>query len=205
MSKRAYVLFTLVINGVVPWLLYVWLSDHMSSLSALTIATLVPLADNLVHLVKHRKPDAFGALMLFTFLLTLVLVMLGGSEKILLVRESLVTAGVGIVFLGSLLFGKPLMFHLAARFIGKNDFTANWSYPYFRFVMRLMSLVWGIMLTGEAAVRVFMVFHMSTERYLALSNVVLYGFIGAAILWTVAYRRHSSAKFNDIKLAAASR
>lgn len=205
MSKRAYVLFTLVINGVVPWLLYVWLSDHMSSLSALTIATLVPLADNLVHLVKHRKPDAFGALMLFTFLLTLVLVMLGGSEKILLVRESLVTAGVGIVFLGSLLFGKPLMFHLAARFIGKNDFTANWSYPYFRFVMRLMSLVWGIMLTGEAAVRVFMVFHMSTERYLALSNVVLYGFIGAAILWTVAYRRHSSAKFNGIKLAAASR
>jgi hypothetical protein len=199
MSKRTYVVFTLLINGVVPWALYVWLSDYMSGIAALTIATLMPLADNIVHLAKHRKPDAFGALMLFTFLLTLVLVLFGGSEKILLIRESLVTAAVGIVFLCSLLFGKPLMYHLAARFIGKSDFVANWSYPYFRFVMRLMTFVWGIMLTAEATVRVVMVYELSTATYLALSNFVLYGFIGAAILWTVGYRRHSSAKLNGLK------
>jgi hypothetical protein len=199
MSKRMYVIFTLLINGIVPWALYVWLSDYMSSMSALTIATMVPLADNIVHLIKHRKPDAFGALMLVTFILTMVLVLLGGSEKILLVRESLVTASVGLIFLGSLLFGKPLMFHMAARFIGKNDFVSNWNYPYFRFVMRLMTIVWGIALTAEAAVRVVMVYELSTAHYLALSNFVLYGFIGAAVLWTVVYRRHSSIKFNGIK------
>lgn len=203
MSKRAYVIFTLLINGIVPWLLYVWLSHYMSGIAALTIATMVPLADNLVHLAKHRKPDAFGSLMLFTFILTLVLVLLGGSEKMLLIRESLVTAAVGIVFLGSLLFSKPLMFHLANRFIGSVDFAANWSFSYFRFVMRLMSFVWGIMLTGEAAVRVIMVYEMSTAQYLALSNFVLYGFIGAAVLWTVAYRRHSAAKLTEIKRSAA--
>jgi hypothetical protein len=199
MSKRSYVVLTLLINGVVPWALYVWLSDYMSSIAALSIATLVPLADNLIHLVKHRKLDAFGSLMLFTFLLTIVLVLLGGSEKILLVRESLITASVGVVFIGSLFFSRPLMYHLAQRFIGNSEFPRNWSYAYFRFVMRLMTLVWGIMLTAEAAVRVYMVYHMSTEKYLAFSNLVLYGFIGAAILWTVVYRRHSAAKLIQLK------
>ncbi|WP_336776951.1 VC0807 family protein [Paenibacillus sp. MMO-58] len=199
MSKRSYVIFTLLINGVVPWALYIWLSAYMSSIAALSIATLVPLVDNIVHLMKHRKLDAFGSLMLFTFLLTIILVLLGGSEKILLIRESLITASVGLVFIVSLFFSRPLMFHLAKRFIGGSEFPSNWAYAYFRFVMRLMTLVWGIMLTAEAAVRVYMVYHMSTESYLAFSNFVLYGFIGAAVLWTVVYRRHSAAKLTELK------
>ncbi|KIL42006.1 hypothetical protein SD70_03910 [Gordoniibacillus kamchatkensis] len=203
MSKRAYVIFTLLINGIVPWALYVWLSDYMSSIAALSIATLVPLADNLVHLAKHRKLDAFGSLMLFTFLLTIALVLFGGSEKMLLVRESLITASVGLIFLGSLCFRRPIMYYLALRFIGGSEFPSNWNYAYFRFVLRLMTFVWGIMLTMEAAVRVVMVFRLSTATYLALSNFVLYGFIGAALLWTIAYRRHSGAKFARIKQHAA--
>lgn len=202
MSKRAYVVLTLLVNGIVPWALYVWLSHYISSIAALSIATMVPLVDNLIHLAKHRRMDAFGSLMLFTFLLTLLLVWMGGSEKILLVRESLITAGVGLVFLGSLFFRRPLMFYLAIRFVPNNEFAASWEHTYFRFVMRLMTFVWGLILTAEAAVRVVMVYEMSTERYLALSNFVLYGFIGAAILWTVAYRRHSAAKFKRIKLQA---
>ncbi|WP_246309924.1 hypothetical protein [Paenibacillus alginolyticus] len=82
MSTRTYVLFTLIINGLAPWGIYEWLCHSMSSVLALSIATLVPLADNLVHLLRHKKLDVFGALMLFTFVLTLVLISLGGSEKI---------------------------------------------------------------------------------------------------------------------------
>ncbi|MDD9267294.1 VC0807 family protein [Paenibacillus sp. GCM10023248] len=199
MSKRNYIIFTLLVNGVVPWALYVWLSEYMSSLAALTIATLVPLLDNLVHLLKHRKLDAFGTLMLFTFLLTIVLVLLGGSEKILLVRESLITAAVGLVFLGSLLFRRPIMYYLALRFIASPHFAENWEYAYFRFVMKMMTFVWGVILTMEAAVRVVMVYRLPTASYLALSNFVLYGFIGAAVLWTVVYRRHSAAKLSQLK------
>ncbi|MDB4868002.1 MAG: hypothetical protein JWR03_2335 [Cohnella sp.] len=203
MSKRAYVILTLLINGVVPWALYIWLSDYISSIAALSIATMVPLIDNVIHMAKHRKLDAFGSLMLFTFVLTIALVLMGGSEKILLVRESLITASVGLVFLGSLFFRRPIMYYLALRFIGNNEFPASWNYAYFRFVMRLMTFVWGILLTAEATVRVVMVYQLSTERYLALSNFVLYGFIGAAVLWTVVYRRHSAAKFTRLKLNAA--
>jgi len=64
MSNRKTVIFTLFINGIIPWVLYVWLSGYMTSFAALSVATLVPLADNLFHLIKHRKLDAFGSLML---------------------------------------------------------------------------------------------------------------------------------------------
>lgn len=200
MSKRMYIFVTLIINGIVPWLIYILLNDHMSNFQALLIATLIPLIDNIVHLWKHRKLDAFGGLMLFTFVLTLILVLLGGSEKILLVRESLITAAVGIVFLGSLFFKRPLIYYLAMRFIGNDRFADNWQIKYFRFVMRLMTFVWGIILVSEAIVRVVMVFQLTTETYLLLSNFVLYGFIGAAILWTVVYRKKSSKRLEEIKL-----
>ncbi|PEJ58363.1 hypothetical protein CN692_08805 [Bacillus sp. AFS002410] len=200
MSKRMYVIFTLVINGILPWVIYVVLSDYMSSILALSIATLIPLVDNVVHLWKHKRLDAFGGLMLFSLILTLLLVFLGGSEKILLVRESLITASVGIIFLVSLLFKRPIMFYLGMRFIQNNRFAENWNIKYFRFVMRLMTFVWGIMLLSEAVVRVIMVYDLSTERYLLFSNYVLYGFIGAAILWTVIYRRKSAKKLQEIKL-----
>ncbi|WP_088012401.1 VC0807 family protein [Gottfriedia acidiceleris] len=199
MSKRMYIIFTLVINGILPWVIYVVLSDYMSSILALSIATLIPLVDNVVHLWKHKRLDAFGGLMLFTLILTLLLVFLGGSEKILLVRESLITASVGIIFLVSLFFKRPIMFYLGMRFIQNNRFAENWNIKYFRFVMRLMTFVWGIMLLAEAIVRIIMVYNLSTERYLLFSNYVLYGFIGAAILWTIIYRRKSASRLQEIK------
>lgn len=202
MSKRTYVIVTLLINGALPWLLYVWLSNYMSSLSALSIATIIPLVDTLYHLLRHRKLDAFGSLMLFTLVLTIAVVALGGSEKLLLIRESLITGAVGLAFLLSLLFARPIMFYLAMRFAGSPDFAGNWQFGYFRFVLRLMMLVWGVILVAEAAVKVFLVFQLSTAQFLAVSNFILYGFIGAAILWTVAYRRKSAKRLAEIKLAA---
>lgn len=199
MSKRFSIALTLLVNGILPWALYVWLSDYMTSLAALSIATMVPLADNLLYLIKHRKLDAFGSVMLFTLVVTLVLVAMGGSEKILLIRESLITGSVGAIFLGSLVFRKPLMFYLAKRFIDNPDFAGNWSYGYFRYVMRLMTFVWGILLLLEAAVRTIMVYQLSIAEFLAYSNLVLYGFVGVAIAWTVIYRKHSAKRLNEIR------
>ncbi|MEK8132167.1 VC0807 family protein [Paenibacillus filicis] len=200
MKMRNYVLFALLINGLAPWGIYVWLSLYTSSLTALMVATLVPLVDNLVHVLKHRKLDAFGGIMLFSFLLTLGLAAGGGSEELLLIRESFVTGSIGLIFLISLANQRPIMFYLALRFLGRTDFSDNWRYPYFRYVMRLMTLVWGVVLVAESAVRIVMVYRLTTAQFLALSNVVLYGFVGAAILWTVLYRRKSAGRLERMKL-----
>jgi hypothetical protein len=94
---------------------------------------------------------------------------------------------------------KPIMFQLSLRFIGTKGYADNWKYDYFRFVMRLMTLVWGLALVLEASVRITLVFMVSTATYLAISNIILYGFIGGAVLWTVYYRRISAKRLVFIK------
>ncbi|MGV3463764.1 MAG: VC0807 family protein, partial [Heyndrickxia sp.] len=138
------------------------------------------------------------------FLLGIMMISIGGSERLLLIRESFVTGILGLIFLVSLLFPRPLIFYFAIRFTVGNDpdktsaFANNWQYAYFRFVIRLITIVWGVALIGEAAVRSMLVFQLSVSQFLAVSNFVMYGFIGAAIVFTVLYRKHSKKRFDEI-------
>ncbi|MFP3124650.1 hypothetical protein OH784_18180 [Ectobacillus funiculus] len=198
------IVITLLINGAVPFVVYEVLRSHMSSIAALSIATVIPLIDNLFSFIKRRKMDVFAVFMLVSFLLGIIMMCIGGSERLLLIRESFVTGILGIIFLGSLLFPRPLIFYFAIRFTVGNDpdktsaFADNWQYAYFRFVLRLMTVVWGLALLGESAVRSILVFKLSVTQFLVVSNFVMYGFIGVAIVFTVIYRKHSQKKFKEI-------
>ena len=198
------IVITLLINGAVPFVVYEVLRSHMSSIAALSIATVIPLIDNLFSFIKRRKMDVFAIFMLVSFLLGIIMMCIGGSERLLLIRESFVTGILGIIFLVSLLFPRPLIFYFAIRFTVGNDpdktsaFADNWQYAYFRFVLRLMTVVWGLALLGESAVRSILVFKLSVTQFLAVSNFVMYGFVGTAIVFTVIYRKHSQKKFKEI-------
>jgi hypothetical protein len=157
------------------------------------------------HLIKHKKLDVFSSFMFVGFALTLIMALIGGNEKVLLLRESVVTGILGLIFLISLLWKRPLIFYFALRFyVGENnqkrkEFKDNWVFPYFRFVMRTMTTVWGILLAGEALLKVLLVYEVSVNAFLGLSSLLTYSFIGIGILWTIAYRKRSSKKFLDIK------
>ncbi|MGV3464023.1 MAG: hypothetical protein ACO1OT_01860, partial [Heyndrickxia sp.] len=61
-SKREIIkgiVMTLLINGALPFVVYEILRSHMSSLAALSIATVIPLIDNLLSLMKRRRLDVF--------------------------------------------------------------------------------------------------------------------------------------------------
>lgn len=196
MSKTVRgILLTLIINGAIPYVVYVLLSSRMSSFAALSIATIVPLLDNLIHLFRYKKLDAFAGIMLFTFVLGLLLIIMGGDEKLLLIRESFITAAVGLLFLVSFLFRRPLIYYLALRFtVPDNEedqaaFAAKWAFPHFRNAIRAITMIWAIILLAEAIVRTVLVYKLTTAQFLAVSHFVFYGFIGIAIVWTSLIRR----------------
>ncbi|MED1467774.1 VC0807 family protein [Bacillus salipaludis] len=206
-SKKKLILsiaFSIVINGVIPVLVYNLLLGHFSSFVSLLLATLIPLGDNLYHLVKFRKADAFGLFMLTGFLLSLAAFVLGGNERLILLRESMVTGLLGLIFIGSLFFAKPLIYHFAIRFSASNkgekkgQFTKNWEIPYFRFVLRVMTAIWGIALLGEAAVKIVLVYELSISSFLAVSQIIFYCFIGVAILFTIIYRKYAKKRLDLI-------
>jgi len=206
-SKRKViqsVIVSILINGLVPVVVYNLLLDHFSSFVSLLLATMVPLLDNLYHIVKHRKADAFGLFMLTAFVLSLLAFLLGGNEKLILMRESLVTGILGLIFIGSLFYSKPLIYHFAIRFSSndeseqKGKFANNWEYSYFRFVIRLMTAVWGIALLAEAVIKTILVYELSISAFLAISQIIFYSVLGVTILWTVIYRRYAKTRLDLI-------
>ncbi len=198
------IVLSLVINGAIPVVVYNFLVDHYSSFVSLLIATLIPLGDNLFHVVKYRKADAFGLFMLTGFVLSLLAFVLGGNERLILLRESMVTGLLGLIFIASLFFAKPLIYHFAIRFSSndetekKGQFEKNWEVPYFRFVLRIMTAIWGIALLGEAIVKVILVYELSISVFLAVSQLIFYGVIGAAILFTIVYRKYAKTRLDLI-------
>lgn len=196
------IVLSLVINGAIPVVVYNFLVDHYSSFVSLLIATLIPLGDNLFHVVKYRKADAFGLFMLTGFVLSLLAFVLGGNERLILLRESMVTGLLGLIFIASLFFAKPLIYHFAIRFSSndetekKGQFEKNWEVPYFRFVLRIMTAIWGLALLGEAIVKIILVYELSISAFLAVSQLIFYGVIGVAILFTIGYRRYAKTRLD---------
>jgi hypothetical protein len=113
----------------------------------------------------------------------------------LLVRESLTTGVMGLVYLASLLAPRPMAFYFARYFTTGNHpenvaaFNSMWQRPLFRHSLRVSTIVWGIMLCLEATTRVFLVYHLSTAEFLLISPFVLYCFLGATMVWTMWYSR----------------
>jgi len=99
--------------------------------------------------------------------------------------------------LGSLWVGKPLIYYIASRFSTISDFEQKWQYAYFRKVMRNMTLIWGVLLVLEAGTKIVMVYELSVIQVLALSSIVSYSFIGAAIGATILYRRRAAVNMKQ--------
>jgi hypothetical protein len=114
-----------------------------------------------------------------------------------LVEGSVPTAVLGVLCLGSLWSGAPLMYRFASEFIGADtprgrEFQAlsESTGPVgqgFRHVFRVMTIVWGIGFLAEAAARVVIVELTSTGTAFAISKVLPYVVAGLLGAWTFGY------------------
>jgi hypothetical protein len=189
---------SLLINGAVPLLIYTVLSSrHVPDITALSVAAVVPAIDGIVTVVRKRRIDLISALALAGIAVSIVAVLIGGDPRLLLIRESFLTAALGVACFVSFLLPRPLMFYFGRYFATGDDpvkvarYNVLWRYPYFRHVNRVITVVWGVAYMGEFLLRVVMVYRLSIQQVLALSPVVFNALTIGVILWTFAYARHA--------------
>jgi hypothetical protein len=193
----------LVISVVFPLLIYNLLSPHYpaTSIIPLALASLFPILGNVISIIRTRHLDIFGVLVFIGFIVSIIGVLLGGSQKLLLIRESFVTGAVGLVCLASLPFPRPLGYYFARQFLTGNDphkvarFAHLWHYPSFRQTVRVLTVFWGCLLLGELLLRTVMALSLPVATVLAISPIV-FNFLGiGGVVVTIAYgnlmrRRH---------------
>jgi hypothetical protein len=181
-------------------------SAGLSQVSALILSGTFPAFGIVTGVIRHRRVDAVGVLVLAGIVVGTVLGLLSGSARLVLAEGSVPTAVFGLLCLGSLRARRPLIYRFALEFIGPDtpkgrDFASLWRHQGFRHVFRLYTVVWGVVYLAEAAARIVIVETTSTSTALAVSKVMPYAVAGALVAWMVAYGRR--AKREGERLAAA--
>ncbi|MEX3671964.1 VC0807 family protein [Paraburkholderia phenoliruptrix] len=196
MKLRPGFVVEMAVNFLLPWLAYRLALPHLGETRALLASAAPPVAWSLIELVRFRRVDALSVMVVVGIVLSIGAMALGGSPRMLLLRESLVSGAIGIAFLLSLGLHRPLIFYLARATVaremegGAERFETLWrERPAVASGMRLMTLVWGIGLTGEMALRAWLALNWPIERFLAVSPFIGYGIYGALALWTLRYRK----------------
>ncbi|SDV51522.1 VC0807 family protein [Chitinasiproducens palmae] len=201
MKPRRGLLLEVLVNFGLPWLLYKLAVGPLGSRDALLLSALPPVLWAIWEFARNRRLDALSALVVIGIAASLLALALGGSPRLLLMRESLASGAIGLAFLLSLMMPRPLVFHLGRATVaremdgGAARFEQLWdAQPGFRRSIRLMTLVWGIGLTGENLLRAWLAWHWPVDRYLAVSPAISYGIYGALAWWTLWYRRRMKHK-----------
>jgi tryptophan-rich sensory protein len=181
-------------------------SAGQSQVSALILSGAFPALGILVGVIRHRRVDTIGVLVLAGVAVGTVLGLLSGSPRLVLAEGSVPTAVFGLLCLGSLWARRPLIYRFAIEFIGAGtprgrEFESLWQYPAFRHSFRLYTLVWGVVYLAEAVARVVIVETTSTSTALSVSKVMPYVVAGALIAWMTAHGRQ--ARREGERIAAA--
>ena len=108
-----------------PFLVYHLAEGHMSTTAALIWSSTPPIIWSVVQLLRSRTLDAMSMLVIAGIALSLIATLLGGSPRLLLIRESFITGIFGLIFLGSLLFPRPLLFQLVKTTVAKQGTDAE--------------------------------------------------------------------------------
>ena len=198
------------VNFILPYVIFALAQPHYGDVQALILSSVPPILWSLVEFARHRRVDALSMLVLLGIVLSLVAVAGGGSARFLQLREKLVTVFIGLLFLGSALIGRPLIYQLARAQMVRNssdeleEFEALRSNKYFRRTMMVLTVVWGLGLLVDAAVSIALVYALSIKTYLAVNPIVSYGTMGGLSLWTFLYVRRQRRKGDKRRAAEAA-
>jgi hypothetical protein len=203
---------TLIVDGLCPFLAYVVLRRFIVGIpevGALGLGALFPLVRGILELRHRRRVDIIGAIVLVGIGVSIFALIVGGSPKLFLIRESFVTGALGLLALTSFVWPRPLLFYIGRQFSAGSDpaaltqFNGLWFYPAARRMFRLITLVWAVGWLSEFGLRIVMVLTLSVPQVLAISPFIFNGITFGLIAWTLAYARHQRQKGEALRSGGA--
>lgn len=150
-------------------------------------------------IVRRRRVETMAVFTLSLVVIGTLLSLVTGDPRVLMIRDSWLTAAVGLWMLGTLLTRRPFMM-MASRGIviakvgeaGLAAWEAQWdAEPTFRHHLRLVTAVWGAGLLLDALLRVVLVYTIPLDAIPLTSTVLLVVLIvGLSLFNNWYYNRH---------------
>lgn len=182
-------LVSVAVGTVAPLLCYSQLR-HLagSQVTALMIASLIPVTWTLGKLAVRRRLDPVGVLSVVGFGVGIVLLALTGSGFAFKIHGPVLTGALGFACLGSMLIRRPLgLLVLLPR-----------SRPWIPGMTRRTAAywitgIWGVILVTEAAVVIILAAVLPTPTFLTTQQPVGLSFLALAIGCLIWRKRHGPA------------
>ncbi len=189
-------LMELTVNLAAPLLIYRLAHPFLGDVGAMMASSAAPMGWSIIQFVRRRIVDALSLIVLAGIGLSLIGFLGGGGVRFLQLREHLVAAVIGLVFLGSAAIGKPLIYQLSRARLKRMGAASELDRlesvrdsPVFRRAMMTMTLAWGAGLVAESAVACGLIFVMSIPQFMLASRLVGFSMLGGLTAWTFWYAR----------------
>ncbi|MFK4085300.1 VC0807 family protein [Kribbella sp. NPDC020789] len=178
-ARWGAVLAPVLIDLVVPLLIFYGLRQAGVGVVGATIAGSVIPAVRTVHGVLKGKPDWMAVFMLVALTIGTIASLAMHSPRMLLAKDGVITAMCGVWLLATVVVGKPLLLAIgrgiaeAKRGKGGGEVWARrWdSEPRFRHGLKLITAVWGVGLVLDAVVRVVIAFTLPLDAVPGVTTV----------------------------------
>jgi len=194
-----------------PLIVYYTLSGKgFSTLDALILSGILPAFGIGLAVLRHRRLDAIGTLVLVGIVVGTLAGLASGSARFVLLDGTIPTAVFGVLCLGSLWSSRPLTFRLALETIGAETpkgraFADEWRYEGFRHAFRVTTVVWGLAFLAEAALQAVIVEVALSDTAKTTSNLLPLVFAACVIAWNVWYTKRGQRQGARAEAAARAR
>ena len=186
--------FSLLLNGVCPYLLYTALEPHFAegAFQPLLYATVFPLTGLAVGIVRTRSVDMIAAIVLFSMAINIAAIFLTPSLKWALVARSLNGLIIATAMLVSALIRRPVFYYVARQFVAAGNpvhlqgfDAANEADGRRTFVV--VTLVWALGIYLLCAVNAALALTVQPANYLLASQITNIAFNVALSVWTIRF------------------
>ena len=184
------------VNAVAPYATYLGLTAYgVDTVTALVAGAIFPTGAIVFGAIRQRRVQAIGIIVLTATAASVASALWFTSPFLALARGALMTVLMAVVLLGSLLAGKPLLFHLANAGLdaeGRREMEAEWQQdPAFRRMMRLLTIVWGVALLVEAGLSLVVIVALPPAAVIPVNEVLFWAFFGALAYGSYRYSQRA--------------
>lgn len=179
-----------MVNAVCPSIVFTVLSSrHVPTIEALLVTAVFPVGGTAVTWLRARRVDAIGLISLFVIVIGVLVSLTSGEPRLYLVKDSVLTGGIGAVCLASLLLPRPIVFAVWGHIASAGDLEAQrrwderWAEPRIRTMMRLVTLAWGVAFGADALLRVPLAIYAPPSVVLLVNPIVTTCIVLALGIW----------------------
>lgn len=184
----------LVPGLALPGLIYFAVAGRAGMMTALAAASLVPVLDSILRVVRGKRPTFVGTAFLGVSALSIGLAAWFDQPWFIMGKGAALSAVMGIALVVSAAMDRPLTRTVAIRLLSddpesRERLAGRWSRPQAVTVFRHLALGWGLWLLASAVQQGAMVMAVSPGMFMAIEPPVRAVLTGLGILASVGYVR----------------